>query len=93
MRLKTSDQGYTVYQSYELHRPILKCHCEHQRCNGRFIQTREGQTECIFSLVDKGLLEYLPCLNPLQSYTFETEENGDLLQIYTGVDDMNDLIV
>jgi hypothetical protein len=65
VRVRTSDAGYTVYETYELHVPILDCHCEHQRCNGKFIQTHEGQTECIFSLSEHGLLEYLPLLLPI----------------------------
>lgn len=44
----------------ELHKPILQCHCEKQMCAGTYIQTHYGQTECIFAMQEKGLLDILP---------------------------------
>ena len=85
------DEGYTVYETHELHVPIYNCHCKHQRCKGKYIKSREGQEECLFSLAEKGLIEYLPTIwlkDDLQALKWDDISNqmmnGDSPQDYIG---------
>lgn len=36
--------------------PVLSCSCSHPRCNGFYIQSKQGQISCYWSYVDKSYL-------------------------------------
>lgn len=58
--------------------PISVCNCGGSKCNGFFVKTHVGQTECFFSMQEKGLTQFLPAVWEFKSKIHEEKDYDEV---------------